>query len=318
MKVVGLMRFGGPEVLETLDVAEPHAGPGQVRVRVHAAGVNPSDIAVRASGYGGQMASLPLPHIPGWDASGVVDEVGPGTDGRLKVGDKVVGLAFSSGPSKGAYQTHLVLPAASVVRAPKNLDFAAAGAFLMNALTARLGLDALGLRPGQTLAVTGSGGALGGFVIQLAKADGLKVIADVSDRPADRDLIKGLGADELVARGPGYTDRVRALCPGGADGLYDTALLNAAAAPAIKDGGMLVTVRGWNESLERGIRVFPVLVFTALTETAKLERLRDQVEAGVITSRVAKVMPASQAADAHRLLEQGGLRGRIVLDFTAL
>jgi NADPH:quinone reductase-like Zn-dependent oxidoreductase len=305
-------------VLETLDVPELHAGPGQVRVRVHAAAVNPSDIAVRASGYGGQMASLPVPHIPGWDAAGLIDEVGPGGDGRLAVGDRVVALAFSSGPTKGAYQTHLVLPAASVVKAPKNLDFPAAGAFMMNALTARLGLDALALKPGQTLAVTGSGGALGGFVIQLAKADGLRVVADVSDRPADRELLQRLGADELVARGPGYTDRVRALCPGGVDGLYDTALLNAAAAPAIKDGGMLVTVRGWKEPLERGIRVFPVLVFTALTETAKLETLRDQVEAGVITSRVAKVMPASQAADAHRLLEQGGVRGRIVLDFTAL
>jgi NADPH:quinone reductase-like Zn-dependent oxidoreductase len=102
------------------------------------------------------------------------------------------------------------------------------------------------------------------------------------------------------------------------DGLFDTALLNAAAAPAIRDGGMLVTVRGWNEPLERGIRVFPVLVSNALTDTATLEKLRDQVEAGVITPRVAKVLPASQAAEAHRLLEAGGVRGRIVLDFTAL
>jgi NADPH:quinone reductase len=318
MKVVGLMQFGGPEVLETLDVPEPHAGNGQVRLRVLAAAVNPSDLAVRASGYGGQMANLPLPHIPGWDATGVIDEVGPGTDGRLALGDQVVGLAFASGSSKGAYQQHLVLPAASVVRAPKNLDVPASGAFLMNALTARLGLDAMALKPGQTLAVTGSGGALGGFVIQLAKADGLHVIADVSDRPADRELVQRLGADELVARGPGFTDRVRALRPDGVDGLYDAALLNAAALPAIRDGGVLVTVRGWNEPAERGIRIFPVLVFTALTETAKLERLRDLAEAGVITPRVARVMPASQAAEAHRLLEQGGVRGRIVLDFADL
>jgi NADPH:quinone reductase len=318
MKVVGLMRFGGPEVLETLDVPDRHAGPGEVRVRVHAATVNPSDLAVRASGYGGRMDGLPLPHIPGWDAAGVIDEVGPGADKRFAPGDRVLALASASGPTKGAYQQSLVVPEASVVHAPENLDFPAASALLMNALTARLGLDGLALKPGQTLAVTGSAGALGGFVIQLAKADGLRVIADVSDRPGDRELVKQLGADELVPRGPGFTARVRALVPNGVPGLFDTALLNDAALPAIADGGALVTVRGWNEPVERGIRVIPVLVATALTDTAKLLRLRDQAAAGVLTPRVAQVLPASQAAEAHRILERGGVRGRLVLDFTAL
>jgi len=318
MKVVGLTRFGGPEVLEIIELPEPHAGPGEVRVRVHAAAVNPSDLAVRASGYNGRMAGLPLPHIPGWDAAGVIDEIGPGTDGRFALGDRVVALAYSSSPTKGAYQQQLIVPAASVVHAPGKLDFPAASALLMNALTARLGLDGMKLAPGQTLGVTGSAGALGGFVIQLAKADGLRVIADVSDRPSDRELVKQLGADELIARGPGFNERVRALVPDGVDGLFDTALLNGATVPAIANGGGLVTVRAWNEPVERGIRVFPVFVATALTDTAKLERLRDQADAGVLTPRVAKVLPASQAADAHRTLEKGGLRGRLVLDFTAL
>ena len=318
MKVVGLTRFGGPEVLEIFDLPEPHAGPGEVRVRVHAAAVNPSDLAVRASGYGGRMAGLPLPHIPGWDAAGVIDEIGPGAEGRFALGDRVLAMAFASSPTKGAYQQELIVPAASVVHAPGNLDFSAASTLLMNALTARLGLDGLALKPGQTLAVTGSAGALGGFVIQLAKADGLRVIADVSADPADRELVKKLGADELVARGPGFTERVRALLPKGVDGLFDTALLNGSAIPAIADGGALVTVRGWDEPAERGIRVVPVLVVTALTDTVKLERLRDQAQAGVLTPRVAKVLPASQAAEAHRILEKGGVRGRLVLDFTAL
>ncbi len=294
MKVVGLMRFGGPEVLETIELPEPHPGPGEVRVRVQAAAVNPSDVAVRASGYNGQMASLPLPHIPGWDAAGVIDEIGPGSDGRLAVGDPVVALAFASSPTKGAYQQQLIVPAASVVRAPRNLDVHAASTLLMNALTARLGLDAMALKPGQTLAVTGSAGALGGFVIQLAKADGLRVIADVSDVATDRELVRQLGADEQVARGPGFNERVRALVPNGVDALFDTALLNGAAVPAIADGGMLVTVRGWNEPVARGIRVFPVLVMKALTDTARLERLRDQAEACVLTPRVFKVLPASR------------------------
>ena len=318
MKVIGLKKFGGPEVLEVIDLPEPHPGPGQVRVRVHAATVNPSDVAVRASGYQGRMADLPLPHIPGWDAAGVVDAIGSGTDGRLTLGERVLAITNAMSANKGAYQQQLIVPAASVVRAPRNLDFPTASALLMNALTARLGLDGMALQRGRTLAVTGSAGALGGFVIQLAKADGLRVIADVSEAPADRELVKRLGADELVTRGPGFTERVRALVPNGVDGLFDTAPLNGAAVPAIADNGMLVTVRGWNEQVERGVRVFPVFVGTAITDTAKLERLRDLAEAGVLTPRVAKVLPASQAAEAHRILEKGGVRGRIVLDFTAL
>ena len=318
MKVIGMMEFGGPEVLQVIDVPEPHPGSGEVRVRVHAAAVNPSDLAVRSTGYSGQMASQPKPHIPGWDAAGVIDELGPGSDGRLAVGDKVVAVASARSAHKGAYQQALIVPAASVVAAPRNLDFPSASTVLMNALTARLGLDAIALTRGQTIAVTGSAGALGGYVIQLAKADGLRVIADVSDTPEDRELVKRLGADELVTRGPGFTDRIRALVPNGVDGLFDAALLNDSAVPAIADGGGLVTVRGWNGHVGRGVRVFPVFVGSAITDTTKLERLRDQAEAGVLTARVAKVFPASEAAEAHRLLEKGGIRGRLVLDFTQL
>ena len=318
MKVIGLTEFGGPDVLKVIELPDRHAGSGEVSLRVHAVTVNPSDIAVRASGYGGQMASLPKPYIPGWDAAGVIDEVGPDTGGRLAVGDRVLAVTSSMSPYKGAYQQELVVPAASVVRAPANLGFPAASALLMNALTARLGLDALSLQPGQTLAVTGSAGALGGYVIQQAKADGLRVIADYSGSPADRDLVKNLGADQLVERGAGFTDRVRALVPNGVPGLFDTALLNAAAVPAIQDGGALVTVRGWHESVERDIRVLPVFVGSAIGDTAKLERLRDLAQSGVLTPRVAKVLPAQQAAEAHRVLERGGVRGRLVLDFTTL
>jgi NADPH:quinone reductase-like Zn-dependent oxidoreductase len=318
MKVIGLREFGGPEVLQVIELPDPHPGAGEVRVRVQAATVNPSDLAVRSSGYGGMMKASPLPHIPGWDAAGIVDELGPGVDGRLKVGDEVLAVTNAMSPYKGAYQQLLVVSAASVVRAPANLDLPTASTLLMNSLTARLGLDGMGLRRGQTVAVTGSAGALGGYVIQLAKRDGLRVIADVSNSAADRELVARLGADEIVERGAGFVERVRALVPRGVDGLFDTALLNAAALPAIADGGVLVTVRGWNEPVERNIRVFPVLVGGFINDTAKLEALRDLAERGVLTPRVARVLPASDAAQAHRLLEQGGVRGRLVLEFSAL
>ncbi|HTQ36181.1 MAG TPA: alcohol dehydrogenase catalytic domain-containing protein, partial [Steroidobacteraceae bacterium] len=117
MKVIGLWEFGGPEVLKIIELPDPHPGPGEVRVRVHAVAVNPSDLAVRASGYGGRMDALPKPHIPGWDAAGVIDAIGPGA-GRFALGDKVLAVTNAISPHKGAYQQQLIAPEASVVRAP--------------------------------------------------------------------------------------------------------------------------------------------------------------------------------------------------------
>ncbi|MBS2031586.1 MAG: NADP-dependent oxidoreductase [Deltaproteobacteria bacterium] len=318
MKAIGVNRFGGPEVLEVVELPEPQPGPGEVRIRVHAVAVNPTDLMARSGGYGKRLDGQKPPYIPGMDSAGVIDALGPAADGRLALGERVIAVTAPASPHKGSYAQQIIVPAASAVRAPKGVDFPAASTLLMNALTVRLGLDAIGLKPGQTLAVTGSAGAVGGYAIQLAKADGLRVLADVSESPADRTLLTELGADVLVPRGPGFTERVRKLEPNGVPGLFDGALLNGEAAPAIADGGGLVTVRGWNEPVERGIRVLPVMVANGLKDTAKLERLRDQVESGALTLRVAKVLPASQAAEAHRLLAAGGVRGRIVLDFNAL
>ena len=318
MKAIGVNRFGGPEVLEVVELPEPQPGPGEVRVRVSFVAVNPTDVLARSGGYGKRLDGQKPPYVPGMDAAGVIDAIGPGNDGRLAVGERVIALTSPILPSKGSYAQQIIVPAASAVRAPKGVELPAASTLLMNALTVRLGLDSLGLKPGQTLAITGSAGAVGGYAIQLAKADGLRVLADVSDSPADRKLLTELGADVLVPRGPGFTERVRKLEPKGVPGLFDGALLNGEAVPAIADCGGLVTVRGWSEPVERGIRVLPVAVGTALKETAKLERLRDQAESGVLTLRVAKVLPASQAAEAHRSLAAGGVRGRIVLDFGSL
>jgi NADPH:quinone reductase-like Zn-dependent oxidoreductase len=314
MKAIGIMKFGGPEALEVLDLPEPQPGPGEVRIRVHAATVNPTDVALRSGAYGQGLANQQPPYIPGMDAAGVIDALGDGTDGRLKVGDKVVAIVLPTSPTKGAYAEQIVVPAASVVPMPAQADFAAASALLMNALTVRLALDALALRPGQTLAVTGAAGSVGGFAIQLGKADGLRVIADAS--AADRDLVKSLGADIVVERGDDLAEKILAEMPEGVDGVIDAALFHERIVPAIASGGGLATVRGWNEPVPRGIVVHPVFVGSGATETAKLDRLRQQAEAGVLSLRVAKVLPASSAAEAHRLLEAGGVRGRLVLDFT--
>jgi NADPH:quinone reductase len=305
------MEFGGPEQLRVVDVPEPHPGPGEVRIRVHAAAVNPTDTGLRAGFRAG--GDRKPPYVPGMDAAGVISEVGDGAP--WQVGDRVMAVVVPSGPHGGAYADEIVVPAESVVRMPRDADFPAASTLPMNGLTARMTLDMLGLSAGQTIAVTGAAGAYGGYVVQLAKADGLRVIADASEK--DEQLVRDLGADDVVRRGDDVADRIRALVPEGVDAVADGALLHELVAPAIRDGGGLAVVRGWQGDPGRGITVHRVMVVERAKDTAALDRLREQAEQGVVTLRVAKVLPASQAVEAHRILEAGGTRGRVVLDFTA-
>lgn len=314
MKAIGVWEYGGPERLEVIDLPDPEPGEGEVRIRVHAAAVNPTDTLLREGVHAKRLGDRKPPFVPGMDAAGVLDAVGPGVDGRLRAGDRVIALVVPTGPRGGAYAERIVVPAASVVPAPSGVGLPAASTLLMNALTARMTLDALALSPGDTVAVTGAAGTLGGYVIQLAKADGLRVVADA--KPSDQALVRELGADHVVARGDGVTERIRSLAPGGVPGLVDAAVLDASALPAIADGGGLATIRGWRGPAERDIRVHPVLVSERATDTDALDRLRRQAEDGTLTLRVADVLPAARADEAHRRLAEGGVRGRLVLDFS--
>ncbi|GLP67428.1 zinc-binding alcohol dehydrogenase [Streptomyces sp. TUS-ST3] len=310
MKAVGFTEFGGPDVLRILELPAPEAGPGEVRIRVHAATVNAVD-ALQRSGPA-QSPEAQQPFVPGMEAAGVVDQIGPGTDTDLSVGDHVMAIVLPSG-THGAYAEQIAVPVDSVVRAPHGATDAQAASLPMNGLTARLALDTLGLEPGQTVAITGAAGAVGGYAVQLAKGDGLRVVADASEQ--DETLIKELGADAVLRRGAEYPDRVRAEVPDGVDGVVDAASLGALTARAVRDGGRVVTLRGFDGPGERGIAFESIVVFRYARERAKLDRLRQQVEEGRITLRVAKTFPAEQGAEAHRLLAAGGVRGRLVLTF---
>jgi NADPH:quinone reductase-like Zn-dependent oxidoreductase len=245
------------------------------------------------------------------DAAGVIDEVGEGVEG-FAVGDRAMAIVVPRG-ARGAYSESLVLPATSVAHSPRNATDAEAATLPMNGLTARLTLDLLGLQPGQTLAVTGAAGAYGGYVVQLAKADGLRVIADASE--ADEQLVRDLGADEVVRRGDDVAERIRALVPEGVDAVADGALLYEKALPAVRDGGGFAVVRVYEGESERDITIHHVMVSNYRHEQAKLDRLREQAEDGAITLRVASTFPAERAAEAHRVLEAGGTRGRCVITF---
>lgn len=311
MQAIGFMKYGGPEVLETLNLPEIHAGPGEVRIRNHAATVNPTDIMNRKGMLSQFQKSVVPPYVPGMEASGVVDEVGKGVATGVKIGDPVIGIVIPRG-THGAYSEQIVLNAQSVARAPKGKPFAEACTLPMNRLTARMSLDLLNLSRGQTIAVTGAAGAYGGYVIQLAKADGLVVIADASEK--DEQLVKSLGADIVVRRGNDVANKIREHFPDGVDGLADGAVLNELVLPAVRDGGAFTSVRGFEGEPQRSIRFSKTFVnYDGKFE--KLDGLRQQVDDGTLSLRLAATYPKEQASEAHKRFETGGTRGRIVIEF---
>jgi NADPH2:quinone reductase len=312
MRAVGVTEFGGPEALHLVDVPAEPLGPGQVRLRVTAATVNPTDTYSRNGTYQHRDPVKEFPYVPGMDVAGELVEIGAGGPTDLELGDHVMGVVVPTG-AHGGYREDLVLPVRSIARVPAGAGDAAASTLPMNGLTARLALDRMALQPGQVLAVTGAAGAFGGYVVQLARSEGLTVVADASE--ADEELVRELGADVVVRRGDDVAARIREQFPAGVDGLADGSVQDAAVLPAVKDGGAVATVRGYRGDGQRNLRVFPVLVREYAEEAEALDRLRDQVEKGELTLRVAQTFPAADAAAAHRRLEAGGVRGRLVLTF---
>jgi NADPH:quinone reductase-like Zn-dependent oxidoreductase len=293
-----------------VDRAAREPGEGQVRIAVGAAAVNPTDIGLRQLGDD----SNPPPWTPGMDAAGTIESVGPGID-RLAMGDRVMAAVSPRRPEGGAQAELLVVPAASVVPIPDGATLEQASTLPMNGLTALRGLELLDLSEGATLAVTGGAGVLASYVIGLAKERGLRVIADA--KPEDSELVRGFGADVVVARGEGFTQAVREAAPEGfADAVYDTALLGRDAFGALRDGGAMVVVRGWDGSdTERGIEVRPVFVREVLERTEWLWELRRLASEGKLALRVAGQYPPERAAEAQQAMDAGGLRGRALIVF---
>lgn len=308
MRAVVVRSFGGPEVLEVTEVPAPKAGHGQVRIRVEAAAVNPADVATRAGALvaaglmtGGSQVGL------GWDVAGVVDQVGAGVE-TFAAGDRVVGLADRLDLPARTHAELVVLDVDAVAPAP-DTDLVAAATLPLNALTALQSLDLLGLEPGRTVLVTGAAGAVGGFAVELAVARGLRVVAAASDH--DEELVRGLGADVFVPRSAPLAETVRQAVPGGVDGALDAAVLGLPALDAVRGGGAFVVVIAGVAPLPlRGIRVANVLV---RADGAALRELSALVDQGKLTLRVADTLPFAAVAEAHRRLEKGGLRGRLVL-----
>jgi NADPH:quinone reductase len=253
------------------------------------------------------------PWVPGMDAAGRVESVGEGV-GHAAVGDGAMAVISPRRPEGGAQAELVVVPAASVVPVPDGVPPEQAATLPMNGLTAFHGLELLDLPAGGTLAVTGGAGLLASYVIAVAKHRGLHVLADAF--PEDEKLVRSFGADAVLPRGDGLPSAVRGAVPEGVDAVFDTALLGRSMFPAIRDGGAIAVVRGWDgEDVEKGIRIRRVMVGTVLQRTDWLWEVRELAERGVLALRVADTYPPERAAEAERRMEAGGLRGRAVIVF---
>ncbi|MGA6227275.1 zinc-binding dehydrogenase [Streptomyces umbrinus] len=305
MRAAVVKKIGGPEVVEVLEVPLPEPGPLEVRIKVAAAALNPADAAVWAGVF---SSSEEVEYTGlGLDAAGTVDAVGPGV--ALKVGTPVIAFDAPVLRSTKAQAEYLVTDVHSVAPAPEGMEPTLAATIPLNAMTASLALDHLPLRPRDTLLVTGAGGAVGGYAVELARTRGVRIVAQ--GRPEDEDFLRGRGATWFVSRDEELGEAVRRFVPDGVDGVLDAAALGAPALAAVRDGGIFVSVRGdVRPAPERGVAV---RLTTAGPEATRLSYLSALAEVGVLTPRVARIYPLSQAAEAHARLARGGLRGRIVL-----
>jgi NADPH:quinone reductase-like Zn-dependent oxidoreductase len=297
MKAVRFSRFGGPEVLEIVDLPDPHPGPGQVRIAVRAAGVNPSDWKKRQG-----LMDEDLPQTLGYEAAGVVDEVGEGV-ADVAAGDRVFGFS-----EEGAAQAELAV-LSYYAPIPPSLGFPAAAALPAAIETATRALDQLGVGSGSTVLINGASGSVGSAAVQLAVVRGARVIGTAS--PANHDYLRSLGA-EPVAYGEGLARRVRALAPGGVDAALDVAgsgvlpeLIGLAGGPE-----HVVTIADFAGAREHGVRFSSGDAGRAVHALAGIGEL---IESGRFSLPVAQTFPLAGIAEAHRAGENGHPRGKLVL-----
>jgi len=299
MRAAQFSRYGGPEVLDIVELPDPHPAPGQVRIRVHAAGISATDPKLR---QGVLNFGAELPQTTGRDVAGVVDEIGEGvTD--VAVGDRVFG---ASDDGAGAAELALLTHRAPI---PTSLGFVDAAGLPVALETATRALDQLKVAAGSTLLVNGAAGGIGSTVVQLAVARGARVIGTAST--ANHNYLRLLGA-EPTTYGEGMAERVRALAPDGVDVALDVA--GSGVLPDLIDlaGGPqnVVTLADFAGSKEHGVLFsngFQGHAFHALAEVGTL------IDAGRFWLPVERTYPLTDIAEAHRVSENGHVRGRLVL-----
>lgn len=304
-KSIAFTEYGSADVLAVRDTELPEPGPGQVRIAVRAAGVNPLDTKIRA-GYLQQVFPTVFPHVPGVEAAGVVEAVGEGvTD--VSVGDEVFGPTVT-----GAYAEQALADAAKLARKPALLPWEKAAALPVAAETAYRALEILDLKPGETLLLHGAAGGVGTIAVQIAVSRGVRVIGTASE--ANHDHLSGLGAIP-VAYGDGLAERVRAAAPEGVDAALDAAGRGDAIAVSIElTGGTerVVTIADAMGAGKAGVRFTSGGPDEYRGKPAFQEALA-LLETGRLEIPVHATYPLTEAADAQRASEAGHLTGKIVI-----
>ena len=306
-KVAVATQYGGPENATVIDQPTPEPGPGQVRVAVRAAAVNPIDYKVYSGLFGEKPDRLPI--RLGFEAAGVIDAVGPEVDG-LAVGDEVIGH-----PIPGASAEQIVAPASSFIRKPANVSWDEAAGMLLVGVTAIHALTATDVKAGDTVLIHGAGG-VGLAAVQLAAARGARVIVTAS--PARHDDLRALGGEPL-AYGDGLLERVREIAPDGIDAAVDTVGSQEAldvSLALVADRDRIATIANFAGGAEAGIKLLGggpgADPGTEIRSAAKSE-LADLAAAGQFKVIVDRTFPLADVADAHAYQASGHATGKVVL-----
>ncbi|KPH80978.1 quinone oxidoreductase family protein [Bosea vaviloviae] len=326
MRAIQLSRFGGPEVLEMVEIQPPTPGAGQILVRIHAAGVNFADTLMRQDRY---AMTPPLPSIPGSEYSGTVEAVGPDVSG-IVVGERVAAAAFAAGAHFGGYAEYAVIDANYAVPIPGELNFEEATALMVQGLTA-LHLVRQAPPAGKSILVNAAAGGVGSLLVQLAKRAGAKAIIAAASTPDKRDFARSLGADFVVDyTQPDWAETVRNHVPGGPDIIYESVGgdVTKASLRALAPLGRIVIYGALNiQAFQLGVPELLSLIFnnqslsgmalvpllTPENLAGDLRELFDLAVKGELKVTVGGSFPLANAGDAHRAIETRATTGKVVL-----
>ncbi|MFE3607051.1 NADP-dependent oxidoreductase [Streptomyces goshikiensis] len=304
MKAIAYSAYGTSDSLQLVDVAPPKVGPGEVLVRVKAAGVNPVDWKI-AAGYIDPIMEVRFPVIPGWDVSGVVEAIGPDTF-DYAVGDEVFGYLRKDWVQSGTYAELVSAPVRTLARKPRELTFEQAAGIPLAGLTAYQSLTRVGLKAGESVLIHSAAGGTGSLGVQIAVALGLRVIGTAGAH--NHDYLRSLGA-EPVLYGEGFADRVRALAPEGVDAALD--FYGDDVIPTlqllVKERHRVASIADGNAAAQGAHQLW------VRPDTADLTFLGELADAGKITVNVEHALPLAEAAKAWELSASGRTRGKIVL-----
>ena len=313
MKAVAIEKYGGRDQLKLVDLPKPKPAAGEILIRIRAAGVNPVDTKIREGLLKERLPNV-FPIIPGWDAAGIVEDVGPDAH-TFHVGDEVFAYCRKPIIQHGTYAEFVCIPESFAAPKPRKMSFVEAAAVPLAGLTAYQSLhDVAGLGKGQTVLIHAAAGGVGGFAVQIAKNLGARVIGTAS--AANHDYVRGLGADEVVDyTKQDFRDALRALHPGGVDVAFDTVGgdVQTRSAEVVRKDGVLVSLLAYkNEADLQKLGIRTKYHFVAPNGN-QLRVLAGWADSGKFRVHIAHALPLEQAAQAHAWIESRHTCGKLVL-----